>query len=524
MRKRYAFIIDEICDWGNLNAAFDTVVSGTERKNSSEGRWLLAHRKEFLESVAKEIRSGHIELGKWHPKDIVERGKERHLQVFSMKTRIKVAAVMIVVDRYLRLRFIRTTASSIKGRGVQDLEQRVKRDLREHPELRYWYKFDIKKFYDTVKQDFAKYAFRRVFKDKRLLSILDQFIEVLPDGVGISMGMRSSQGTGNLLLSVFLDHYLKDRYGVKFFYRYCDDGLIGSDTKLDLWEKRGIVHERIELIGQQVKHGDRIFPVGEGVDFLGYVTFPTYTLMRKRVKQGFARKLHKVKSRSRRRELVASFYGIAKHADCLHLMQTLMTAEEYKHYRKKMMKDFGKSKSGQAKNPDGKKSFRGLKVSGRELNHQPFIVLDYETGVIAKEDRERYEALVADVMRNNTPKKTDADGQPVKDGGGCNPAELTALIERIPKPREKYIVSIVFQNQLRKFWTGDKGMWKELDERKAEGGLPFFCSLNADYSGTCPRYELMSATELGFPMPDNNERKRLNAQLNINIPLDDEEQ
>lgn len=34
----------------------------------------------------------------------------------------------------------------------------------------------------------------------------------------------------------------------------------------------------------------------------------------------------------------------------------------------------------------------------------------------------------------------------------------------------------------------------------------------------------MSATELGFPMPDNNERKRLNAQLNINIPLDDEEQ
>ena len=29
---------------------------------------------------------------------------------------------------------------------------------------------------------------------------------------GISFGLRSSQATGNLLLSIFLDHYLKDKY------------------------------------------------------------------------------------------------------------------------------------------------------------------------------------------------------------------------------------------------------------------------------------------------------------------------
>lgn len=121
--KRYGYIIEEICEWGNLCDAFNTVVRGTERKRLREGKWLIAHHDEFLESVANEIRSGHIDLGKWHPKDIMERGKQRHLQVFDMKTRIKVAAVMIVVDRYLRRRFIRTTASSIKGRGVQDLKQ-----------------------------------------------------------------------------------------------------------------------------------------------------------------------------------------------------------------------------------------------------------------------------------------------------------------------------------------------------------------------------------------------------------------
>lgn len=494
--KRYGYIIEEICDWGNLNEAFDTVVRGTERKLLKEGRWLLAHREEFLKGVAKEVQSGHIELGKWHPKDIMERGKQRHLQVFDMKTRIKVAAVMIVVDRYLRKRFIRTTASSVKGRGVHDLKQYIERDLRmPGSNIRYWYKYDIRKFYDTVGQEYVKKSVRRIFKDKRLIAILDQFIEVLPDGIGMSMGMRSSQGLCNLLLSVYLDHIIKDEKRVKDDYRYCDDGANGGSTKRELWKIRDCVVSCITSIGQQIKPNDRVFPVEEGIDFLGYVIFPTHTRMRKCVKQSYARKLHRIKSQKRRAELIASFYGMAKHGDCLHLMQTLMTPSEYRKYRKKMMKDFGKARCGQATNPDGKKSFKGLKVSGRELNRQPFIVLDYETGMIAKEDREKYEAMVAEAARN---------------GGDTN---------AIPKPKEKYIVSIVFQNQLRKFWTGDKGMWKELDDRKKEGGLPFFCSMDADFSGSCPRYTLISATDLGFPMPTEEDIKRMNVQLNINIPV-----
>ena len=494
--KRYGYIIEEICDWNNLNDAFDTVVRGTERKQLSEGKWLIEHREEFLKGVAAEIQSGHIDLGKWHPKDIMERGKQRHLQVFDMKTRIKVSAVMIVVDKYLRRRFIRTTASSVKGRGVQDLKKYIERDLRQSGStIRYWYKYDIRKFYDTVVQEYVKQSIRRVFKDKRLISILDQFIEVLPNGKGMSMGMRSSQGLCNLLLSVFLDHVVKDQMGVRYDYRYCDDGANGGWSKRGLWEIHDVVYRQVEEIGQKVKPNDRVFPVSGGIDFLGYVIFPTHTRMRKCVKQSYAKKLKRIKSRRRRAELVASFYGMAKHGDCLHLMQTLMTPSEYKKYRKRMMKDFGKARCSQAFNPDGKKSFKGLKVSGRELNHQPFIVLDYETGMVAKDDREKYEALVAEAIHNGVD------------------------VETIPKPKEKYIVSIVFQSQLRKFWTGDKGMWKELDDRKAEGGLPFFCSMDADFTGPCPRYSLISATDLGFPMPTEQDIKRLNINLSINIPI-----
>lgn len=491
MAKRDGYIIEEIIDRPNLEESFDTVLRGTLRKSLNEGKWLLAHREEFLDNAAAEIASGKVNLGKWHPKDIVEAGKERHLQVFDMKARIKVGAVMQVVDKHLRKRFIRTTSASIKKRGMHDLKAYIETDIRLDPEgMRYIYKFDIRKFYETVRQNFIMYCVRKVFKDKRLIAILEQFVSVLDEG--ISMGMRSSQGLGNLLLSVFLDHYLKDRYGIRHFYRYCDDGVIASGMKLYLWECRGVVHERVEVIGQEIKHNERVFPLSEGLDFLGYVIYPTHSLMRKRVKQNFARKLAKVKSRKRRKELVGSLWGMAKHCNSWHFLETVLYDKEYKKLKKKAMKDFGKSRCEQSYTSDGKKSFRGQKISGKELDHKPFIVVDFETGVIPTVEQDRYKREVEATLAR---------------GGD------TSLVKQ---PRPKYVVSIIYNGALRKLWTGDKENWDELDRRREEpDGIPFFSSMETDYSGQYPKYTFCSATALGYTMPSDEELNLLFTQLKI---------
>lgn len=488
--KRDGFVIEEIIEESNLEDAFNTVLRGNERKRLSEGRWLMKHKDEFLKEVSSEICAGEVKLGKWHPKDIVEAGKLRHLQVFDMKTRIKVSAVMQVVDKHLKRRFIRTTAASIKNRGVHDLKSYIERDMKADPNgMKYIYKFDVRKFYDTVKQDFIKYCVRRVFKDKRLIAILDCFISILDDG--ISMGMRSSQGLGNLLLSVYLDHYLKDRYGIKHYYRYCDDGVVASGMKLVLWESRDIVHERVECIGQNVKSNESVFPSSNGLDFLGYVIYPDYTLMRKRVKKNFARRLKKVKSRKRRVEIVGSLWGMAKHANCWHLLEKLLFRKEFVKLKRKYMKDFGNAKSEQ-KTIDGKKSFRGSKISGRELEHKAFIVVDYETGVVPKIEQDRYKREIDDTLAK---------------GGD------TKLVK---KPRPKYVVSIIYCGQLRKLWTGDKENLDELDRRREEpDGFPFFSSMETDYSGQFPKYTFCSATALGFDLPTDDEIETLFKTLKI---------
>ncbi|MCG4972614.1 hypothetical protein L0M93_28020, partial [Bacteroides cellulosilyticus] len=145
-------------------------------------------------------------------------------------------------------------------------------------------------------------------------------------------GLRSSQGAGNLLLSVFLDHYLKDKYGVRYYYRYCDDGLVLGKTKAELWKIRDAVHGQMGKIDLEIKPNERVFPVEEGIDFLGYVIRPDYVRLRKRIKQRFARKMHEVKSRKRRRELIASFYGMTKHADCNKLFKKL-TGKEMRSFK-----------------------------------------------------------------------------------------------------------------------------------------------------------------------------------------------
>ena len=368
--RREGYIIREIVEYSNMEESFRQVLRGNKRKRCSQGKYLIAHKEDVIHQLTKQIADGSFRVRDYHEKEIMEAGKLRRIQVISMKDRIAVHAIMAVVDRHLKKRFIRTTSASIEGRGMHDLMKYICQDLKDDPEgTRYCYKFDIAKFYESVRQDTVICSIRRVFKDKTLINLLEGFVRMMPHG--ISIGLRSSQGLGNLLLSQHLDHFIKDTRRVRHFYRYCDDGVILAQDKEQLWEIRDDIHAHMQHIGLSVKTNERIFPVTEGIDFLGYVIYPDHVRLRKSIKQNFARKMHEMKSRKRRRELIASFYGMAKHADCNNLFNKLTG---------KTMKSF-KDLNVAYRPDDGKKRFQGSVVSVRELVNLPIIVKDFETGI-----------------------------------------------------------------------------------------------------------------------------------------------
>ena len=427
--------MQEITSYGNMSEAFDRVLRGKKRKKCRQGRYLLAHREEVIAELTAKLADGSFRLGSYHERIICENGKVRHLQILSMYDRIAVYAVMNVVDQHLHKRYIRTTGASIKKRGTHDLRKCMQLDMDNDPEgTRYCYKFDVKHFYDNTKPEFVMWCFRRVFKDKTLLSLLDHFLHLLPEG--ISFGLRSSQASGNLLLSVFLDHFLKDKYGIKYFYRYCDDGVVLCGHKLENWLARNIVHEQIGEIDLEIKKNERVFPSAQGIDFLGYVTFNgSYSLLRKRVKKKYARKLHKVKSRKRRRELIASFYGMAKHACCRNLFYKLTG---------KKMKSF-KDLNVAYKPEDGKKRFAGAVVSIRELVNIPIIVKDFETGIKTEQGEDR---CIVSIEMNGEARKFFTNSEEmknilaqIKEVPDGFPFETTIKAEVFGKGRTKYVFS-----------------------------------------------------------------------------------
>ncbi len=430
--RREGHIIEEIVEYSNMAESFDQVLRGSKRKKSRQGRYLLAHREEVIKELSDRIADGSFTVADYRERIICESGKERRIQILTMKDRIAVHAVMSVVDSHLKRRFIRTTSASIKNRGMHDLMKYIRRDMRQDPGgTRYCYKFDISKFYESVSQDIVARCVRRVFKDRKLIALLDGFIRMMPRG--ISIGLRSSQGLGNLLLSVCLDHYLKDRCGVRHFYRYCDDGVVLCGSKAELWAIRDAVHERLEHIQLKVKANDRVFPVDEGIDFLGYVIYPGHVLLRKRVKRKFARKMHEVKSRKRRRVLTAGFYGMAKHADCITLFNKL-TGKEMKSF-----KDLNVA----YKPEDGKKRFAGAVVSIRELVNLPVVVKDFETGVKTSQGEDR---CVVSIELNGEAKKffTNSEEmknilQQVSEMPEGFPFETTIRTETFGKGRTKYV-------------------------------------------------------------------------------------
>ncbi|MFR9535935.1 MAG: reverse transcriptase domain-containing protein [Rikenellaceae bacterium] len=432
--RRIGYVIEQITESCNMENSFDVVLRGTKRKESSQGQYLLAHRDEVIAELTDSIAKGEYVVSGYREREIVEHGKVRTIQILTMKDRIAVHAVMNVVDKHLKERFIRTTSASIKNRGMHDLMQYICRDIENDPiGTQYCYKLDVRKFYESVSQDLMMDCVRGVFKDKKLITILDGFVRMMPNG--ISIGLRSSQGLGNLLLSEYLDHHFKDVLGVPYYYRYCDDIVMLSKSKAELWGWRDEMHKRVGMMNLSIKPNERVFPTTEGIDFVGYVIYPDYVRLRKRIKTKFAKKLHEVKSKRRRRELVASFYGMAKHADCI-MMFNKLTGKQMRSF-----KDLNVS----YKPEDGKKRFPGAVVSIRELVNLPIVVKDYELGIKTEQGEDR---CLVSIEMNGEPKKffTNSEEmknilQQVSEVENGFPFETTIKSETFGKGRTKYVFS-----------------------------------------------------------------------------------
>lgn len=524
-QTRIRSLSEEIADPLNISESFDYVIGHLE---SAEQREHFKPKKtEFCELLEKQLATGEFRITPADIREIVVKDgpKTRVCQCPRVYHRIGCHAVMVPVERILHATLIKNTAASIKGRGMHWLHQIIEEDLLTDSEnMLYFYQSDILGYYDHINQSVMQHKVRGYIDDKITLSMLDNFITLLPRG--LSKGLRSSQCLANIYLND-IDHKMCEKVSYheievkdgasrvvtkgdgrliingkeirSHYYRYCDDIVIIARTKKELWALRNYLKSLLEELGLTIKPSEAVRPISEGIDYLGFNTYVddtgevrfVYSRIRKRTKKKFARRLKEVKSRKRRQSLIGSFFGMAAHADCRHLLKKLLLPHEYRKLKhKRKMKDFGEFKIAPT-TLDGKKNFHGNRISPRELDRKGFIVVDFERDVVARRDRDDYQRKLQD-------------------------ASVRGLDHNlVEKPKTKYIIQVIHDGALRKMWTGDRDLWNILDQLEDAGELPFFVAIEMDYTGQYPKAIFVSPAKFGITTPSDQELETLLKKFNL---------
>lgn len=100
---------------------------------------------------------------------------------------------------------------------------------------------------------------------------------------GIAIGNLSSQFFANVYLDR-LDQFVKHELKAQRYLRYVDDFVLvhRERDQLAKWQLRieAFLREALRL---ELKAGSKLAPLSAGIDFLGYVVYPTHTVVRRRV-------------------------------------------------------------------------------------------------------------------------------------------------------------------------------------------------------------------------------------------------
>jgi RNA-directed DNA polymerase len=320
--KRYGNLYSKIYSMDNLIAAHQNARCG--KTYYTEVQQIDANPEKYLTEIQTMLREKTYRTSKYHVFSKIDKKKER--EIFALPyypDRIIQWAVVQVLEPIWMETLISNTFSSLKGRGIHQGLEKLKKDLQQRTKTKYCLKLDIRKFYPSIDHEILKATIRHKIKDPDVLTFLDNVID---SAEGVPIGNYLSQYFGNLYLSAF-DHWMKETNHAKYYYRYCDDIVVlGPDKSMlhRLLDKIELyLHEHLKL---RVKENWQVFPTFvRGIDFLGYRCFGDYTLLRKSTATAMKRKLARMLKHEEltRHEInvIASYRGWLKWCDGYRLGQ-----------------------------------------------------------------------------------------------------------------------------------------------------------------------------------------------------------
>jgi retron-type reverse transcriptase len=282
----------------------------TKRKDVLEFEFNLEDNIFQLYQELKNKTYKHSEYSSFFVQD----PKLRHIHKAKVRDRIVHHLISKYLNNIYDKTFVYDSYSCRINKGTHKAVNRLKafslKQSKNNKTNFYCLKCDIKRFFDNIDHDILIGILQKKIKDNKILLLIQEIISGFnkETGMGIPLGNLTSQYFANIYLNE-LDQFVKHKLQIRHYIRYTDDFLI-------LNRNREYLENLIQLIGQFLNnrlnlylHPDKIIlrKYNQGIDFLGYVILPYYTVLRTKTKK---RMLERINNKN-----IQSYLGVLKHCN-----------------------------------------------------------------------------------------------------------------------------------------------------------------------------------------------------------------
>lgn len=333
--KRYNNLFDKIVSLDNLYEADKR--ARRQKSHRPEVMLFDKNKDKLLLDLQRKLINGEYETSEYYVFKIYEPKEREIFKLPYYPDRIVHHAIMNIMEPIWVSAFVKGTYSCIRKRGIHKALKDVKFALKDEVNTQYCLKLDIRKFYPSIDHDILKIIVRKKIKDKRLLNLLDEIIE---SAQGVPIGNYLSQFFANLYLT-YLDHWIKEQKKVRYYFRYSGDIVILGRDKQELrnllYDIQNYLNNKLKL---SFKDNWQIFKVdSRGIDFVGYRVFHTHTLLRKRIKKKFCKKINKLNKKQNLdkdtyKQKICSYIGWIKYCNGRNLLNKMSKYKELLEYIK----------------------------------------------------------------------------------------------------------------------------------------------------------------------------------------------
>lgn len=264
--------------------------------------------------------------GRYHAFNISD-PKPRNIHKASVRDRLLHHAIHRVLYPFFVRRFIADSFSSQTEKGTHRAMDRFRRFgwqvSRNNTRTCWVLKCDIRKFFATIDHARLQGIVAKHIHDEPLLVLLGEVVESFTGstpGKGLPLGNLTSQLLVNAYMNEF-DQFVKHRLKAKYYLRYADDFVLLSHDREWLVDCLVLIEHflsgglALDLHPRKVS----IETLASGVDFLGWVHFPTHRVLRTATK----RRMHKRLETNPSPETISSYRGLLSHGNTFNLQQDL---------------------------------------------------------------------------------------------------------------------------------------------------------------------------------------------------------